>query len=91
MSVFISVFTLIVLFILYKYTFFFTKRRHKIFQYNIVILLLFLALIDVVMGNSVTKKLGFSFIAGLNYFLALLVFFASLKIMTIYHELDKMR
>jgi len=81
MNIIISVFVLSVLFVLYKNTYFFNQKRHKIFQYGLIVFLASLALVDVAIGNKILKEVGFSFTVGLNFILALLVFFTSLKVM----------
>jgi len=79
MNIVISVLVLSILFILYKYTYFFKIKRHRIFQYGLIIFLFTLALIDVAIGNRILKDLGFTIIVGLNFFLALLLLFAGGK------------
>ena len=81
MNIVISVIVLSLLFILYKYTYFFNKKRHKVFQYTLIIFLASLALIDVAIANNVFKNSGFSIMVGLDMGLALLLFFSSLKVM----------
>ena len=81
MNILISVGVLITLFILYKYTNFFNKKRHKTFQYLLIIILASLALIDVAIANNSLKYTGFSLIVIANIVLALLLFFSSLKVM----------
>jgi len=77
----ISIIVLSLLFILYKYTYFFNKKRHKLFQYILIIFLASLALVDVAIANNLLKDSGFSMMVGLNIGLALLLFFSSLKVM----------
>ena len=81
MNTMISIMVLSLLFILYKYTSFFNKKRHKVFQYILIIFLASLALVDVAIANNVLKYSGFSMTVGLNIGLALLLFFTSLKVM----------
>jgi len=81
MNIIISIMVLSLLFILYKYTYFFNKKRHKVFQYILIIFLAILALVDVAIANNILKYSGFSMMVGLNVGLALLLFFTSLKVM----------
>ena len=81
MNMVISIIVLSLLFILYKYTYFFNKKRHKLFQYILIIFLASLALVDVAIANNLLKDSGFSMMVGLNIGLALLLFFSSLKVM----------
>jgi len=80
MNIFISIFVLLALFVLYKYTYFFNKKRHKVFQYILIIFLLSLALIDLAIGNSILKNTGFSMQVGLNIGLGLLLIISGFKV-----------
>ena len=81
MNIIISSLTLVILFIIYKSTYFFNKKRYKIFQYVLIVFLFSLALIDIVIGNKTLKSTGFSWIVGINYFLAILLSFSGTKVM----------
>ena len=81
MNIIISIIVLSLLFLLYKFTYFFNKKRHKIFQYILIVSLAGLALVDVAIANNALKHSGFSIMVGLNISLALLLFFSSLRVM----------
>ena len=81
MNIVISAIVLSLLFILYKYTYFFNKKRHRVFQYILIVFLASLALIDVAIANNIFKNSGFSMMVGLDMGLAVLLFFSSLKVM----------
>ena len=70
MNLILSMLILLIIFYLYKYTYFFQKRQHKGIEYGLSMLLPILTLVNFSTGYSIYLISGFTWLVGVNFFLA---------------------